>query len=1151
MRIVLDSLWPREREKPVSPLRAASPGSPGSPQSVMSSGQSDGSGRKTRWLTAIARNKSVRRTSQRLQEWLSSESLSQTAAPAQSPPPVTSRSARDTGDYGFLEFYSGSRRRAAAGDTAPPPLPPPPQQSGPTLAPLSDLSTLSRRGSYAEFYPGALGSCSLPRDLAEVAAAAEEAALAASPRTRGDAPTGGLRAGRQDAVEWRGQGRVSQVDEWSVGSRQTQRGRPTRLQGSERDGDGPRRTGSSTLRATRCVSGSGSQPARSDSVRWPRLQPGVPAPSLSFSPTSSRSESSSRSLIPPAPLRPPPPVPLAAPLESSAFPSLPAPPRPAKGLFRSMSISGHLNEPSGGAYFARNTAVRRSRSRDDLRSGVWSDRTVYMYPPNGSYRSPVVLVPRAPPAAPEIAPRHRPVRRTESTIQDRKSRSLCTLLEERNFASPSPLPPPTTDVDSSLSPNSSWEETASTTKTSLRTEVTPSKPKAPQVYYLLDDYLTPVSGDQASKSSSEPEVPDDTRRSEGSRSRPHVAAFSSPSPDSPEQWRRRPTRPATPPLSAIRGTSEHPPAPAPAPRRALRPHVSPERHLRETQLPGAGPRQREVERIRAAYRARLELERARPAPVGASWHEANPLPAPRRPQQRRPHREVPDRACSCQRCQQAAGDRERSLKRRSYADPRYATRLERCNGVLGSAMHQNGSSAAPGGREPPDGPLREANAVQHYGSYLTEYELEEIDQYEETWFLGLGAKKVAGDENRQQNAGFDDEHGSYIKVPHDHIAYRYEILEVIGRGSFGQVIRALDHKTNTQVAIKIIRNKKRFHQQALMEVTILDHLRRRDKNGDYNVIHMLDYFYFRNHLCVTFQLMGLNLFELIKKNNYQGVSMSLIRKFGTSIVQCLRLLSKEGIIHCDLKPENVLLKSRGSSNIKIIDFGSSCYTHQRVYTYIQSRFYRSPEVILGLPYGTPIDMWSLGCILAELHTGLPLFPGENEVEQLACIMEVLDLPPEELIRHASRRRLFFDSRGTPRTLTNTKGRRRRPGAKPLANALKTEDALFEDFVEKCLTWDPARRMTPEEAVRHPFLAAGRAAPLPPPPPPASWSDEPAGRAAAAVATVAAAGPARRSAAAAASSGGGRHVLRSELAPPPEPDPHGTGAALEACLPPIH
>ncbi|CAG2117532.1 unnamed protein product, partial [Medioppia subpectinata] len=107
---------------------------------------------------------------------------------------------------------------------------------------------------------------------------------------------------------------------------------------------------------------------------------------------------------------------------------------------------------------------------------------------------------------------------------------------------------------------------------------------------------------------------------------------------------------------------------------------------------------------------------------------------------------------------------------------------------------------------------------------------------------------------------------------------------------------------------------------------------------------MLDYFYFRNHLCITFELLGVNLYELIKKNNYQGFSVNLIRKFANSLVQCLKLLYKENIIHCDLKPENILLKQKGSSSIKVIDFGSSCFAHQRVYTYIQSRFYRSPEV---------------------------------------------------------------------------------------------------------------------------------------------------------------------------------------------------------------
>jgi len=78
-----------------------------------------------------------------------------------------------------------------------------------------------------------------------------------------------------------------------------------------------------------------------------------------------------------------------------------------------------------------------------------------------------------------------------------------------------------------------------------------------------------------------------------------------------------------------------------------------------------------------------------------------------------------------------------------------------------------------------------------------------------------------------------------------------------------------------------------------------------------------------------------------------------------------------------------------------------------VYTYIQSRFYRSPEVILGMNYNMAIDMWSLGCILAELYTGYPIFPGENEQEQLACIMEVLGLPDKELVQRSSRRKLFF------------------------------------------------------------------------------------------------------------------------------------------------
>lgn len=138
---------------------------------------------------------------------------------------------------------------------------------------------------------------------------------------------------------------------------------------------------------------------------------------------------------------------------------------------------------------------------------------------------------------------------------------------------------------------------------------------------------------------------------------------------------------------------------------------------------------------------------------------------------------------------------------------------------------------------------------------------------------------------------------------------------------------------------------------------------------------------------------------------------------------------------------------------------------------------------------TLIDFFS--CILAELYTGVPIFPGENEHEQLACIMEVLGVPDRYLIEKASRRKNFFgeliylvatdghqvdqcvDATGAPRPFVNAKGRRRRPGSKTLAGVLKCDDELFVDFIARCLTWDPDKRLKPQPAMRHPWILAGR------------------------------------------------------------------------------
>lgn len=377
-------------------------------------------------------------------------------------------------------------------------------------------------------------------------------------------------------------------------------------------------------------------------------------------------------------------------------------------------------------------------------------------------------------------------------------------------------------------------------------------------------------------------------------------------------------------------------------------------------------------------------------------------------------------------------------------------------------------------------------AMKQYMHKLSSFEHHEIFSYPNIYFVGQNAKKKQGVVGGPSNSGYDDENGSYFHTPHDHIAYRYEVLKVIGKGSFGQVVKAYDHKLHQHIALKMVRNEKRFHRQAQEEIRILEHLKKQDKDNNMNVIHMYENFNFRNHICITFELLSMNLYELIKKNKFQGFSLPLVRKFAHSILQCLDALHKNKIIHCDLKPENILLKQQGRSGIKVIDFGSSCYEHQRIYTYIQSRFYRAPEVILGAKYGMPIDMWSLGCILAELLTGYPLYPGEDEGDQLATIIEILGMPSQKLLDSSKRARNFITSKGYPRYCTMATlpdgstilqgGRSRRgklrgqPGSKELVTALKgCDDPLFLDFMRRCMEWDPTARMTPPQALRHAWL----------------------------------------------------------------------------------
>ena len=204
------------------------------------------------------------------------------------------------------------------------------------------------------------------------------------------------------------------------------------------------------------------------------------------------------------------------------------------------------------------------------------------------------------------------------------------------------------------------------------------------------------------------------------------------------------------------------------------------------------------------------------------------------------------------------------------------------------------------------------------------------------------------------------------------------------------------------------------------------------------------------------------------------MSEGLVRRFAIQLLVSLHYMKEHNIVHCDMKPENILLRKSNKSGIKVIDFGSGTYESEQFYTYIQSRFYRAPEIMMGIRYTPAIDMWSLGCILFELFIGYPIFAGEDEKEQMQCIMEVKGVPPRSMIVVASRRKVFFDDDYKPIQAPNSKGKLRKISDKTLAEIMQLDSMKndFVDFIDKCLEWKPDRRMTPDEAFRHPWIKAG-------------------------------------------------------------------------------
>ncbi|CAK9227367.1 unnamed protein product [Sphagnum jensenii] len=366
------------------------------------------------------------------------------------------------------------------------------------------------------------------------------------------------------------------------------------------------------------------------------------------------------------------------------------------------------------------------------------------------------------------------------------------------------------------------------------------------------------------------------------------------------------------------------------------------------------------------------------------------------------------------------------------------------------------------------------------------------------------------------NNGCDNENHDLILyygcvLVNENSTRRYVVKELVGQGTFGQVARCYTTETNMTVAVKIIKNQLAYYTQAKVEIGILHVLNtKHDPRDEHHVVRSFDHFNFQGHLCIVFELLGNNLFELLQRNQLKGISLNLVRIFSKQLLKALTLLQDANVIHCDLKPENILLTSNQSANIKLIDFGSACMEHNTVYTYIQSRFYRSPEVLLGHTYTTAIDMWSLGCVAAELFLGWPLFPAQCPYDLLLFIKEKLrSQPPDYILKKAKYTNKYYKltsaaphlgqscPNGQPSAyeLLTPEENEAREGKKPvigkryfagtleemimdyhlkqmsIAEEKKELEArtIFADFLRGLVECDPNKRWTPSQAAQHPFL----------------------------------------------------------------------------------
>ncbi|SMQ47549.1 unnamed protein product [Zymoseptoria tritici ST99CH_3D7] len=358
----------------------------------------------------------------------------------------------------------------------------------------------------------------------------------------------------------------------------------------------------------------------------------------------------------------------------------------------------------------------------------------------------------------------------------------------------------------------------------------------------------------------------------------------------------------------------------------------------------------------------------------------------------------------------------------------------------------------------------------------------------------------------------DDEDGHYIVHENSRLGEKYNLLNLLGQGTFGKVVRAIDIRSRKEVAVKIIRAVPKYRDASRIELRVLKTLREADEHNRNRCIQLRDCFDWRGHICIVTPLLGLSVFDFLKGGGFVPFPGSHIQAFARQLLGSIAFLHDLNLIHTDLKPENILLINHTyqtftynrnipssstlttrsakfrrvllSPQINLIDFGSATFDDEYHSSVVSTRHYRAPEIILGIGWSHPIDLWSLGCILVECWTGDALFQTHDCCEHLGMMEAVtgnaIDKSIIREVQKSSKRgdrnsaarffkngHLQYPMPDTPRQSRKfVRGMKRLEDIIPQTNNF---NRLFLDLLRRIFVYDPKKRITAREALKHPWF----------------------------------------------------------------------------------